>query len=282
MNSTEIASEVEFLDMTEKTLRDGKIPTMAELETAYVSILQANNVTNPPCSRKTLKQLIANEIPHVEFHKPRRMNESERLSIKKTRDAAIQSSEEASPERSKEIKILYNAAAILRNCINKSKKWVFMGSLDSISDENLPQELYCFFRWLVQATRKTMNVEEKSTEVHKRAVSLSQSTISLTLTERQANNKKSEIIKTTREMPQQLGVGLAIHQAIRSKEIIKMLHGFGFSVEYNRLLRVEAQIEQSVLRRMEQNDGVYLPPDIVLGRHVFFAIDNVDFFRGHA
>ena len=122
-----------------------------------------------------------------------------------------------------------------------------------------------------------MNVEEKSTEVHKRAVSLSQSTISLTLTERQANNKKSEIIKTTREMPQQLGVGLAIHQAIRSKEIIKMLHGFGFSVEYNRLLRVEAQIEQSVLRRMEQNDGVYLPPDIVLGRHVFFAIDNVDF-----
>ena len=28
---------------------------------------------------------------------------------------------------------------------------------------------------------------------------------------------------------------------------------------------------------MEQNGGVYLPPDIVKGRHVFFAIDNVDF-----
>ena len=28
---------------------------------------------------------------------------------------------------------------------------------------------------------------------------------------------------------------------------------------------------------MKQNDGVYLPPDIVLGRHVFFAVDNVDF-----
>ena len=56
-----------------------------------------------------------------------------------------------------------------------------------------------------------------------------------------------------------------------------MLHGFGFSVEYNRLLKVEAQIEQSVLQCMEQNDGVYLPPDIVLGRHVFFAIDSIDF-----
>ena len=56
-----------------------------------------------------------------------------------------------------------------------------------------------------------------------------------------------------------------------------MLHGGGLSVEYNRLLRVEAQIEQSVIQRMRQNDGIYLPLDIVLGRLVFFAVDNVDF-----
>ncbi|KAJ7390202.1 hypothetical protein OS493_026712 [Desmophyllum pertusum] len=50
------------------------------------------------------------------------------------------------------------------------------------------------------------------------------------------------------------------------------------SVDYKRvLLRVESQIESNVLQRMEQNDSVYLPPDIVKGRHVFFAIDNVDF-----
>lgn len=50
-----------------------------------------------------------------------------------------------------------------------------------------------------------------------------------------------------REMPKQLGVGLAIHQAFHSKEIIKVLQGFGFSVEYNRLLRIVVQIEQSVI-----------------------------------
>ena len=49
------------------------------------------------------------------------------------------------------------------------------------------------------------------------------------------------------------------------------------SVNYNRVLRVETQIEASVLKRIEQNDGVYLPPDVVVGRHVFFAVDNVDF-----
>ena len=58
-----------------------------------------------------------------------------------------------------------------------------------------------------------------------------------------------------------------------------MLHGFGMSVECNRLLRVESQIEASVLKHMDQNNGLLLPANIVEGRHVFFAIDNVDFAK---
>ena len=97
------------------------------------------------------------------------------------------------------------------------------------------------------------------------------------LTQRQVGNKKSEIIKLSREMPQQLAIGLAVHQSGRSKELVNMLRGFGISVEYNRLLRVESQIEASLLSRMENHDGLFLPPDMVEGRHVFCAIDNVDF-----
>ena len=70
-------------------------------------------------------------------------------------------------------------------------------------------------------------------------------------------------------MSQQLAVGLAIHQAIRSKEIVNLLHGFGMPIEYNRLLRVETQVEAHVLQCMEKDGGVYLPPDIVKSRHVF-------------
>ena len=33
----------------------------------------------------------------------------------------------------------------------------------------------------------------------------------------------------------------------------------------------------SVLERMLLNDMVYIPPDIVHERHVFFAVDNADF-----
>ena len=56
-------------------------------------------------------------------------------------------------------------------------------------------------------------------------------------------------------MPEQLAVGLAVHQAIRSKEIVNMLHGFRMSVEYNRLLRVESQIEAHVLQRKLDTPG---------------------------
>ena len=99
LGSAEIATEVEVLDLTKKILKDGQVPTMAELETAYVSILKSNNATSPPCSRKTLKRLKSSQISEVEFHKPKRLNESERLTIKKTRDAAVQLSEEVNLER---------------------------------------------------------------------------------------------------------------------------------------------------------------------------------------
>ena len=48
------------------------------------------------------------------------------------------------------------------------------------------------------------------------------------------------------------------------------------SVEYNRLLRLERQIAMSVLEQILLNHMVYIPPDIVHGRHVSFAVDKVD------
>ena len=143
-----------------------------------------------------------------------------------------------------EMKTLYDAALLLKKCISKTKQWVFEGSLETFSKDNFPEELYCFFRWVINGPNATLSTEDKCQEVHKRAMSLVQSTMSMCLTERQVGNKKCT---SAREMPQQVAVGIAIHQAVRSKQLVNMLHGFGLSVEYNRLLRVEAQIESSVL-----------------------------------
>ncbi|CAH3151769.1 unnamed protein product, partial [Porites lobata] len=275
--TSEIAAKIEFVTMTETALNSGEIMNMAQLQDAFECICRENNVQSKSWNRKSIKELIQREVEGVEFHKPKRVNESERISVKRCRDSAIHLSESLNKTTACEMKTLYDAALILRKAINKSERWIFAGSLDTLSNKHCPEELHCFFRWIIQGPNNTLSDEEKCNEVRKRAMHLAQSTISMCLTERQLKNRKSQAINTTREMPQQLAVSLASHQAIRSKEIVNLLHGFGMAVEYNRLLRVESQIEKTVLQRMEKEDGMYLPPDIVKGRHVFFAIDNVDF-----
>lgn len=235
---------------------------MSELQDAFESILESNNVENSRGGRKTLKQLLLREIPEIEFHAPKRVNESERVSIKKTRDQAIQMAEDQTAIIDSDMKTLFDAAAIIRKSITKCRKWKFTGSLKNLPDENVPAELFSFYRWIIQGPKHELSAGKKCEEVYNRAMALSQTTVSMCLTERQVKNKKSDVVRSSSEMPLQLAVGIAVHQAVRSKQLINMLHGFGMSVDYNRILRVEAQIEASVLKRMELNDGLYIPPDL--------------------
>lgn len=279
---SETAARIEFLAVIEITLREGNIRTLSEVQTIYDGILGAHGVPKD-VSRRSLKTLLQSEIPDIEFHKPKKVNEPDRISIKDTRDAAIQIVEDMKNVCNDQMKGLYDAAATLRKVINKAKGWTFTGTLDD--GGVVPEELYWFCRWLIQGSRTDKLNTVKTEDAKKRAMSLSQTAINLTLTNRQTNNEKSKTIRLSRETPQSLAVGLAVHQATRSKDLVNMLHGFGMAVEYNRVLRVESQIEATVLNRMEENRGVYIPPDFVKGRHVFFAIDNVDFaedtYDGH-
>ena len=80
------------LAMTDINLRDGTILTLPDLQVAYwwqYSWSKQSPWDRAVCNRKTLKQLIQILIPEVEFHRPPKVTESDRLSIKKTHDAAI-------------------------------------------------------------------------------------------------------------------------------------------------------------------------------------------------
>lgn len=158
---------------------------------------------------------------------------------------------------------------------------MFTGSFNDLSGEQLPPELYSFCRWVIEGSSGQFFGEEKSDIVHKRAISLAQTVVGTFLKDRQRRNKKSEDIKSAREMPQKLAVGLAPRQAIRSKGIVNMLHGFGVSVKYNRLRRVEAQIEESVINRIQENNRVYLPPDFVKNRYLFLQLIMLILVKTH-
>ena len=218
--ANEIAAKIEFLTLTEITLSDGKIVPISQLQAAYKEILNANNIANETMNRKALKQLLQNEIADIEFHWPKRVNESERVSAKRGRDRAIQKNEDQDDMKDDEMKMLFHAAALIRKSIRKCKKWVFTGYFDNITDENVPMELFSFFRWVIQGPSDLLSSEKTSSEVHKRAMSLTQSTVAMCLSDRQMKHKKSETTRMTAEMPQQLAIGLAVHQAVRSKEFV--------------------------------------------------------------
>ena len=74
----------------------------------------------------------------------------------------------------------------------------------------------------------------------------------------------------------QLAVGLSVHQATRSRSLLEILNGFGVSVDYKRILKLETQIAEEVCNQMAI-EGVYIPPFVQQNRFVFFAIDNSDF-----
>ena len=85
---------------------------MSQLQAEYETISQENNVKAKTCSRKAIMKLVQAEIENVEFHKPKHVNETERVSIKESRDVAIQLSETANEDCTRNMKTLYDAAVL--------------------------------------------------------------------------------------------------------------------------------------------------------------------------
>ena len=121
-HASEIAAKIGFLTMIEMVRKRGKIMNMSQLYAAYEKIAQENNVREKTCSRKARKELIQCDIEDVEFHKPKRANESKRVSIKESRDNAIQLSETVNENSASYMKTLYDAALLLIKFINKCEK----------------------------------------------------------------------------------------------------------------------------------------------------------------
>ena len=105
-----MAADIDFLSLVESTLLDGNVVSMSVLHKSYVDIHSANNLAGASCARKNVKKLIECEIPYVEFHKAKRVNEADRVSIKSTRDSAMQVIEDEQSQGDEDMKVLYNAA----------------------------------------------------------------------------------------------------------------------------------------------------------------------------
>ena len=178
--------------------------------------------------------------------------------------------EDEQSQGDEDMKVLYNAALILRKAIGNAKKLTFEGSFTYTTDEHTPKELYSFYRWVVHCPNTMLSSDRKCAQINQSAKTLAQRTITMSLSQSQVSNRKAQTIRCTHEMPQQVAISLSVHKVTRSKKIINVLHDFGVSIEYNRLLRIESQIADAIPSRLRTNYNIFIPADFVCGRHLVF------------
>ena len=76
-----------------------------------------------------------------------------------------------------------------------------------------------------------------------------------------------------------VGIGVTVHQATRSKELVQLLHAAGHSISYETVLRLDNAIANDTLERYNTNGNIIVPRNFTESLHssyTCYAIDNVD------
>ena len=93
---------------------------------------------------------------------------------------------------------------------------------------------------------------------------------------RQVQYDSHHKMRSTVETPLNVGIGLYIHQRTRSKELIEVFSDLNLSINYDKVLSIKKDITSAVTKKMENNDGVFVPATLSPYDPIFFAIDNTD------
>lgn len=116
---------------------------------------------------KKVKDLVENDIPSAEFHTPKQKNESALVILKDTRDVEVKVvSESQRVNIPADMRKLIDASSVLRKAVTKAKPWNFSGSLIDTTEENVPQELYAFLRWILEGHRSNLMTEMPKGQLH--------------------------------------------------------------------------------------------------------------------
>ena len=76
--------------------------------------------------------------------------------------------------------------------------------------------------------------------------------------------------------PKHIGLGLALHQAIRSENLVQLFNAANHTIGIDTVRRFDNAIANNVLDRFVGNGYVYIPHNIEPDRFVQFSCDNID------
>ena len=244
------------------------------------ALLNLHNAEKQVESRRQLKEKILHSLPDVDFCCSCRIYEPECLCSNAAKSIAIDD-KLTKKDVSKEMQTLFDCSKMVRQEILKAHKdtpWKFKGSLTRTC--TTPQMLKTLLRWIIVGPLSALKTAEHEDSLNTSIKTISHNIMYATKSNRQLSyDPKTDVslFRHRNENPQVLGLELAVHHFTRSKADIKLLHKFGHTVDYNRILRAETQIANTIIRQMRETHGVYVPKSLQKDRIISFAIDNLDF-----
>ena len=216
--------------------------------------------------------MIAN-IDGIEFVRAFRRNESDRFCLIAAKISAIDSAVENSSDS--DLRVIFRCSKILRQEILEASNWQFDGVLNTDTREMIPTKLFTMLQWILSGVATELQTEKRIDDVNRKAILLSQQIMYEVKTDRQVkhapkSDQKETSFRHQREYPLQVGVGILDHQQFRSRSLTDLLHKLGVSFDYSRILRIESQLAEAVLRHSVDH-GIYVPPALAKGQFVYFC-----------
>ena len=265
-------ADIEIINVVENALRDPSsiVLNMNIINTTYLNILEENGIETQTDDhyKRHLKALLKEHIADIEFVKAKRLNEPDKICSKSTLGVCIDIAERTKDDSS-DLKMLMKSASIIRKEISAGAAWTFQGSF---ADYVVPQRLYTFIKWIIEGPHSTVQTDRKQAVLQKSASNIEQDIVSTFKSDRQMKYVSpiaEDKFKPSSETAFSLGVSLLLHKQTRKKSLVDIASRLGIGEGYSRVLRLEAQIAHAVTKRLNECNGLYIPPFVVKNKSVF-------------
>ena len=160
---------------------------------------------------------------------------------------------------------LYRVAVNIHNDIKSAHGHNCIGNINEKSaEEVVPESLFMLIAMLCAGDND--NEERTTVEIKMRVLSICQDIVFLASRGRKLT-------------PKHVGLGLAVHQATRYKQLLHLLHSVGHSISYETVLRMDNTIANDVLQKYNENGNVFVPQNFHINSvasYTRYAVDNID------
>ena len=263
------AQLVLFIEETRQHEETAPVFKLAELAELYQSRIEQLGVRcNTRVHSTRLKQRLLAHFPDMQSHSKGR---DIMLAFRKDVGDAIAKACEMDSDNDA-IHLARAAEIVRRQMFGEAKP--FIGFPEGCQKESVPQMLICLVNMILEGP----NIKDQMTDTGTAAVAIAQILkFNSVKHKRMQSTSPSSTVRHShaQETPLPIYVGMMLHAHTRKKELVDRLAHVGLSISYDRVLRLTAQMANSVCEQFHL-EQVVCPPSMRGNIFTTAAVDNID------